>query len=129
MQLPYTLDGFCLEGLCGGSEISVFISEKLIGYLTGQQHTDISLLMDSLAEQVHSHACADSGYIICAQEMYDFLKCSDDIVLCYDDLGVVAADVVRCLLCVFQVDSVGVHADGKCAYGIMALTLRYGADK
>ena len=59
MQLPDTLLGFRLESFSGGREIGVLVAEQLIGNLAGQQDADIRVLVDVLADQIHTNAGTD----------------------------------------------------------------------
>ena len=77
VQLPDALLALLLESLGGGGEVGVFVAEQLVGDLAGQQHTHIGLLVDGLAEQIHSHAGADGGDIACAQQPDDLLQAAE----------------------------------------------------
>ena len=59
MQLPDAFLGFRLEGFSGGCEVGVLVAKQLIGNLTGQQDANIRILMDVLADQVHTDAGTD----------------------------------------------------------------------
>ena len=85
--------------------------------------------MYSLTEQIHSHACTDSGDVIGPEEVDNVLKGSYHIVLGYDHLCMLTSYVVSHLLCVFQVDSVGIHSDSKGAYRLIHFTLGNSADQ
>ena len=118
IQLADALLALLLEGVGGGGVVGVFVAEQLVRDLAGQQHTHIGLLVNGLAQQVHAHAGADGGDIPCAQQPDDFLQAAEHHFAVDDDLVVLAAKIVRSLPGVFQVDGIGVHADGKGADGL-----------
>ena len=74
MQLANALFRLLLEFLSRRREVGVFISEELVGNFAGQEHANIGVLMDPLAEQVHSHACADRCYIIGTEQVDDLIE-------------------------------------------------------
>ena len=94
MKLPHALLGFRLERSGAGGEICIFVAEELIGNFTGEQHADIGLLVNGFADEVHAHAGADGGDVIRAKQRNDGFEIFDNIVLCDDDLGVVAVNVI-----------------------------------
>ena len=94
MKLPHALLGFRLERGGTGGEICIFVAEELIGNFTGEQHADIGLLVNGFADEVHAHAGADGGDVIRAKQRNDGFEIFDNIVLCDDDLGVVAVNVI-----------------------------------
>ena len=85
--------------------------------------------MYSFAQKVHSHACPDSGYIEGAQQTDNGLQGADNVITGNDHLSMVAADVVGHLLCVFQVNGIGAHADGEGADRLLALPLSNCTDQ
>ena len=85
--------------------------------------------MDGFAEQVHAHAGTDGGDIPGAQQSDDLLQALDDHVPVDDDLMVFAAQIIGGLAGIFQVDGIGVHADGKGADGLAQLLGCNGADQ
>ena len=113
MQLPEPLLRLLLEGPGVGGVVGVLVAEQLIGDLPGEDHPDIRPLMDGLAYQVHPNAGPDGGDVIGAQQLHHRLQAVQHVLAGDDDLRVVAADVIRHLAGVFQVDGVGVHADGE----------------
>ena len=127
MQLPDTLLRLFLELLRRGGEVGVLVTEQLVGDLAGQQHPNVGVLMNPLAQQIHAHAGPDSGDIKGAQQVNHILQRIQHQLPGHDHLGVVTADVVCHLLGVFQVDGVLAHADGKGADGGGALLLGDGA--
>ena len=127
VQLPDALLAFLLEGVGGGGVVGVLVAEQLIGDLTGQQHPDVGLLVDGLAQQVHAHAGADGGDVPGAQQADDLFQTVDDHVPVDDDLVVLAAQIFSGLARILQVDGVGVHADGKGADGLVQLLGGNGA--
>ena len=74
MKLSYALFRLLLEFFGGRGEIGVFISEKLVGNFSGEQNPDVGVLMYPFAEQIHSHAGTDGGYVVGPQQVYDILK-------------------------------------------------------
>ena len=65
-----------LEGVGGGGEVGVLVAEQLVGNFAGQQHADVGLLVDGLAQQVHAHAGTDGGDVPGAQQPDDlFQRC------------------------------------------------------
>ena len=112
MQLPDALDALGLEGRRGGGEVGVLVAEELVADLPRQQHPDIALPADGPAEQVHTHAGADGGDVVGTQDLNQFIQGVQHVLLRDIDFVVIAADVVRCLPGVFQVDGVGGHAHG-----------------
>ncbi len=111
----------CWNASAVGGVVGVFVAEQFIGNFTRQQHADVSLLVDGLAQQVHAHAGADGGDIPCAQQPDDLFEAVDDHVPVDDDLVVLAAEVLGGLAGVLQVDGVGVHADGEGPDGLPSL--------
>ena len=105
----------------GGGEVSVLVTEQLIRNFAGQQHTDISVLMDVLAHQIHANRSTDGGDIPGAQHGDNFFQRVQHNFLVDDDLGVVGVQVIRHLLGVLQVNGVLAHANGKGAYGLAQL--------
>ena len=91
VQLPDALLALLLEGIGGGGVVGVLVAEQLIGDLAGQQHADIGLLVDGLAQQVHAHAGADGGDVPGAQQADDLFQTVDDHIPVDDDLVVLAA--------------------------------------
>ena len=85
--------------------------------------------MDPLAKKVHAHARADGRNIIRAQHPDDLFQTIEHLLLRHIDLGVVASDVVRHLLGIFEVDCVLAHADGKRADGRIRLARGDRTDK
>ena len=69
--------------------------------------------MDCLADQVHAHACADGRYVKGAEDLNESVQGGNDLIGRHVDLRMVAADIVGDLLCVFQVDGVLAHTNGK----------------
>ena len=85
--------------------------------------------MYCLAQQVHAHACADGRDVIGAEDVDKLIKRRDNIVARDDDLRVLAADVVCDFFSVLEVYRVRRHADGKGAYGLVALSSGNGTDE
>ncbi len=128
-QLPEPLLGFPLERLRVRGEVRVLIAEQLIGDFAGQQHPDIRLLVDGLADQIHPHGGPDGGDVKGAQQGHHLLQAAEDDFPVDNDLRVVGVEVIRRLPGVFQVDGVLAHADGKGADGLVQFLCGNGADQ
>ena len=63
------------------------------------------------------------------EDIDKLIKRGDNIVARDDDLGVLAADVVGDFFSVLEVYRVRRHADGKGAYGLVALSSGNGTDE
>ena len=85
--------------------------------------------MNPFTEKIHSHARADSRNIVCSQNGYDLIKLRQNLLLCHNDLRVIASDIVRDLFCVFEVDGIFAHAYCKGFYRHIALFCGNGTDK
>ena len=127
MQLPDALDGFLLELLRRRGKVGVLIAEQLVADLARQQNTNIGLFVDGLADQIHTHAGADGGDVVGAQQCDHGFKGRDHFFRGHINFRVFTADVVRHFLCVLQVDSVLAHADGKGADRFIGAFLRHSA--
>jgi hypothetical protein len=77
--------------------------------------------VDGLAQQVHAHAGADGGDVPGAQQADDLFQVLQHDVAVDDDLVVLAAQIIGGLTGIFQVDGIGIHADGKGADGLAQL--------
>ena len=113
MKLADALFGLLLELLRRGRKVGVLIAKQLVGNFARQNHAQIGVFVDPLAKKIHAHARADGRNIIRAQHPDDLFEAVQHLLLCHIDLGVLASDVVRHLLGVFEVDRVLAHADGK----------------
>ena len=129
IQLADALLAFLLECVCGGGVVGVLVAKQLVGDLAGQQHADVGLLVDGLAQQVHPHAGPDGGDVPGTQQTDDLFEAADDHIPVDDDLVMLAAQILGGLAGIFQVDGVGVHADGKGADGLAHLLGGDGADQ
>ena len=129
IQLADALLALGLE--CGGGRrvVGVLVAEQLIGDLAGQQHADVGVLVDVLADQIHAHRRADGGNIPGAEHGDDPLQRVQHDVAVDDDLGVVGVQVVGHLLGVFQVNGVLTHADSERADRLAQLLGRNRADQ
>ena len=112
VQLVDTLLGFLLEFLGARCEIGVLVAEELIGDLAGQEYTDVRLLVDRLAAEIHADGSTDGGDIIGSEGGDDLPKGGQDILTGHDDLVMVCADVVGDLTCILEVDRIDIHTDG-----------------
>ena len=63
VEFPNPLLGFLLEGSGGRGEIRVLVTEELVRNLAGQKHSNVRVLMDVLAHQIHTDAGTDGGDI------------------------------------------------------------------
>ena len=129
IQLADALLALGLERGGAGGKVGVLIAEQLVGDLAGQQHTDIGVLVDVLADEVHAHRRADGRNVPGAQHSDDIFQRVEDDLFVDDDLGVVSVEVIGHLLGVFQIDGVLAHADGKGADGLAQFFGRDGADQ
>ena len=94
MQLADALGGFLLKRLRAGREVGVLIAEELIGDLACEQHAQVGLLVDGLADEVHADARADGRDIIRAEQRHDLRQRLDDVLGRDDDLGVVGVQIL-----------------------------------
>ena len=108
--IAQTLFGCLLKLPGGGREIGVFVSEKLVGYFAGQEHAYVGAFVNRPAYEIHSHACADSRYIVRPEKVYDLLQRRDNVFGSHINLCVIGADEVGDLTRVFEVDRVFAHA-------------------
>ena len=127
MQLPDALDRLFLKLRRRWGKVGVFIAEQLVADFPGQQHPDVGLLVDGLADQVHPHTGPDGGDIVSTQQRDHRLQRADHLLRRHIDLRVLAADIVRRLSGVFQINGVLTHADGKCADRLAGASLRHRA--
>ena len=127
VQLPDALFRLMLERGRVRREIGVLVAEQLVGNFAGQQHPNVRVLVDVLAHQIHADAGPDSGDVIGAQQRHHRLQRFQYVLFGDDDFRVVAADEIRHLAGVFQVDGVHVHADGKGAQRLFQLAGGDGA--
>ncbi len=67
MQFPDPFLGFLLEGFRRRGKVRVLIAEQLVRDLTGEEHPNIRMLVDVLADQIHSNAGPDGGDIVSAK--------------------------------------------------------------
>ena len=102
-----------LECLRGRRKICVLVPEDLVRDLTGQEHADIRVLVDPLAEQVHSHGGPDRRDVVGPQRVDDLLERRDHLVPRHEHFVVLAPDILRDFPRVLEVDRVLVHPDGK----------------
>ena len=129
MQLADTLLRFLLKFICARRKIGILIPEKLIGYLARKKNSYIGLLMNCLTDKVHSHTCADSGYIIGSEQLNDLRQSLYNVVAGYKYFGMLAADIISNLAGIFKVYRVGTHTDGKGSYRLFKQLCRYRAYK
>ena len=129
MQFAYALLRLLLKRRGRRREIGVFVAEQLVRDLPREQHADIRHRMDLLADEIHSHARADGRDIERGERTDDKIEIAKHFVARHIYFRMLAADVVGDLLCVFQVDRVLLHADGKRADGFFGKFLRDGADE
>ena len=118
MQLADTLGRLLLKCRRARREVRILVAEELVGDLAREQHTQVGLLMDGLADEVHTDARTDGRDVIRAEQRHDLRQRLNHILARDDDLGVVGVQILRHLAGIFQVDGVAAHADGKCADGL-----------
>ena len=118
IKLVYPLFGLGLEFFGAGGEIRIFIAKEFVGYFAGEQDTDVRMLVDILADQIHSHARPYGSDIVCSDGRDNGLKGIDNIIPCYDYFRMVAADVVGDFSGVFKVNSILIHSDGERLNGL-----------
>ena len=118
MQLADALGGFLLKCLRAGREVGVLVAEELIGDLAREQHAQVGLLVDGLADKVHADARADGRDVIGAEQRHDLRERLDHVLGRDDDLGVVGVQILRHLAGVLEVDGIGTHADSERADGL-----------
>ena len=102
---------FFLKSCCVRGKVRIFITEDLIGDLTGQDDTDVSVFMDPFADQIHADRRADGRDVPCSQCVDDRLQGGDHIVPRHDHFVVVTADIVRHFAGIFEVNGIQIHAD------------------
>ena len=83
--------------------------------------------MDCLADQIHADRCADRCNVKCAKSLDHIRQRRDNILFCDDDFRMLASNVVGHFFCIFQINSVLAHADGKGADGPVGAFLRHRA--
>ena len=119
VQFGDPLLGFFLERLRRRGEVRVLVAEQLIGDLTGQQHPHVGPFVDGLTAEIHTQAGPDGGDVVGTQQGNDCFQCIEYFLPRHGNLHVLAADVVGHLAGVFQVNGVGVHADGEGPQGLI----------
>ena len=85
--------------------------------------------MDGLADQIHTHAGADGGDIVGAQQCDHGFKGRDHFFRGHINFRVFAADVVRYFLCVFQINGVLTHTNSKGTDRFLGVFLGHGANQ
>ena len=118
MQLADTLGRLLLKCRRAWREVRILVAEELVRDLAREQYTQVGLLMDGLADEVHADARADGRDVIRAEQCHDLRQRLNHILARDDNLGVVGVQILRHLAGIFQVDGVAAHADGKCADGL-----------
>ena len=129
MQLADTLGRLLLKCRRARREVRILVAEELVGDLAREQPTQIGLLMDGLADEVHADARADGRDVICAEQRHDLRQRLNHILARDDNLGVVGVQILRHLAGVFQVDGIAAHTDGKRADGLFEQLCRDRAHK
>ena len=74
VQLSYSLLRLLLEFLRARRKVGVFVAEQLVGDFACQKNSYIRVLVYPFAQQVHTHARADSRDIKCAEHTDDTLE-------------------------------------------------------
>ena len=110
-------------------KVRILVAEQLVGDFTGQQHPDVGPFVDGLAAEVHAQAGPDGGDVVGAQQCNDRFQGVQHFLPGHGNFHVIAADVVGHLTGVFQVDGVGVHADGEGPQGFVGELCGDGTDQ
>ena len=113
VQLVDPLLALQLEGLRRWGEVGVFVPEQFVGNLPGQQNTDVRVLVDCPAAQIHAQACPNGRNIPGAEQPDNLVECVKHFFPAHMKCSVFCPDVVCGDLRVFQVDGVKIHANGK----------------
>ena len=120
---------FFLESIRRGGKIRIFISEQLVRNLTGQQNADIRVFVNVLAYQIHADAGPDRRDIESTQQLDHRFQRIQHLFSGDDDLSMVAADEVRDLSGIFQIDGILTHTNGEGLNGLAAFPCRNGTNK
>ena len=129
VNLPDPLGRFLLEGFRRGRKIRVLVAEQLVGNLPGENDPDIRGLVNSLADQIHAHACTDRRYIVGSEKLNKCFQSRYDLVRRHIDLRVVRADEIGDLPCILEVNGVLAHTNGICPNRLIAFPSRDCADE
>ena len=89
MKFVYSFCGFFLEFGGVRRKISVFIAEKFVAYFACKKNADVSLLVNCLADKVHSHTCADCRNVERTKRADNVLKRRKYVLFCNDNFVVV----------------------------------------
>ena len=106
---------FCLLLECLGRrcKIGILIAEQLVADLACHKHTNVCLLMDGFAAQIHSHACPDSCDIIGAQHGNDLFQGIQYLLAGHINFRVLCTDIRSGKSGIFKVNGISIHPDGK----------------
>ena len=129
MDLPDPLLRFLLEGCRIRCEIRILISKQLVRDFARQDHTDIGLLMDCPADQIHPHAGPDGRDIISAKQVDHVPEGGDHLFRRHKYFCMMAPDKLRDLSRIFQIDRVLFHADCEGLDRLPALSCSNGTDE
>ena len=129
IKLADPLDGLLLESLCRRRIVRILVSEEFIGNLAREQHLDVGLLTDVLADKIHADGGADGGDVERLSEIYEVRERVENVILGKKDLGMAASDEIRHAPRVLGVDRPVDDADGESAYGLAEMAGRDGADE
>ena len=110
-------------------EIRVLVPKELVGDLPGHQDPKVCGLPDLFAAKIHPDAGPYRCDVPGAQNPNHFRQRLQNVFPRHGKGGVLRADEFRCLLRVFQVDGVCVHANGKGADGTSQQPGADGADQ
>ena len=105
--------GFLLESVCARGKIGIFVAKQFVGNFTGQDDTDVGVLVNPLADKIHADGSADGSNVKGSKCGDNRLQSIDHIVACDDDLVMIGMNVLRNLSRIFQIDGIDVHADGE----------------
>ena len=110
-------------------KVGVLVAEKFVGNFTRQQYANVSPFVYRFADEVHAHTCADSRYIVCAEQVYDRFKRRNNFVGIHIYFRVIRTDEIRDLFCVFEVYRVFAHTYREGFYRFIALFCGDGANE
>lgn len=129
VELAHPLLRLALEFRRRGGEVGVLVAEELVGDLAREQDADVGLLVYGLADEIHTYAGPDGGDVVAADGGDDLGQGRDGLTHGDYDLRVLAAEEVRGLAGVAEVDGVVPHAYGKGAQALSREPCRYAADE
>ena len=129
MKFTDSFLGLFLELLRRGGKIRIFVAENFVGDFTRQKNSDIRLFVNCLTYKVHTHTCSDCCDIVRTQKSDYAFKTLQNFVGGHIYFFMVASDIIRNLFCIFKVNGVLAHTDGKGFDGFLDFFRRNGAHK